>query len=327
VASKAETDAVSNLLEAGVPQAALAVYGRWWQLETYLREVVYTELRAAFGVRWVKHVGDKTAAWAERDRVNAYMASADADEILAYAEVRDLFELIERHWNLFEPVLLPRTRWQGLVDLLLAIRNRSAHCRRPHGDDLGRLEQVLRDLEPGARKFYGSYCRSRPVERKSKDPLARDWIGLRHDAEARLVEHCHRKYGTQFRLEYSVRPWAEGPRDVDTISGTAGLLWHAHWALGEEAEPVEAWRTLGREVRELVAHMIFNGVPVEATFAAVDDEKAIADAIGQIFDRLIPASQSLRPKPDARGADVVASKDQVATEAVVPRRFGDALGI
>ena len=35
-----------------------------------------------------------------------------------------------------------------------------------------------------------------------------------------------------------------------------------------------------------------------ATFAAVDDEKAIADAIGQIFDRLIPASQSLRPKPE-----------------------------
>ena len=95
-----------------------------------------------------------------------------------------------------------------------------------------------------------------------------------------------------------MRPWAEGPRDADTISGTAGLLWHSHWTLGEEADPVEAWRTLGREVRELVTHMIFDGVLVEATFAAIDDEKAIANAIGQIFDRLIPASQSLRPKPD-----------------------------
>jgi hypothetical protein len=67
----------------GVPPSALAVYGRWWQLETYLREVTYTELRAAFGTSWAKDAGEAAPTRAERDQINAYMASADADEPLA----------------------------------------------------------------------------------------------------------------------------------------------------------------------------------------------------------------------------------------------------
>ena len=42
---------------------------------------------------------------AERDQINAYMASADADDVLAYLDVFGLFSLIDKHWELFEPSL------------------------------------------------------------------------------------------------------------------------------------------------------------------------------------------------------------------------------
>jgi hypothetical protein len=310
--------AIEAAIHAGVPTPALEVYARWWQLETYLREVVYTEMRCAYGRDWMERLSEGAWVRAERDRANAYMASADADEVLAYADMGALLRVIDAHWELFEPILPPQPRWTGLCDELIAIRNRSAHCRRPHADDRARLEQALRNLEPGAREFYRSYCRSWPVTQKSRDPLARDWVRERHDAAARLVEHCRRKYGTQFRLEYSVRPWSEQPGNQDSIGATRGVLWHVHWALSEDIEPLVLWRSLQQEVRDLLVHLICDGVLVEATFAAADEEKAIADAIGHIFDRLIPASQSLWPKPERTFEEKMEAR-KAAAERLPPK--------
>lgn len=137
-------DAQSSLrrpLDAGVPLRALETYARWWQLETYLREVVYVELRARWGRAWTDHLSGTTPKRAAKDGVNAYMASADAGELLAYIDISDLFRLIDDQWELFAPVLPPRERWAGTAHLLRDVRNRNAHCRRPHRDDTARLEQ------------------------------------------------------------------------------------------------------------------------------------------------------------------------------------------
>jgi hypothetical protein len=134
MASDEQIEILDGPLAGGVPPVALAAYGRWWQLETYLREVAYTELRAAFGLKWAEHLSRAATTRAERDQVNAYMASADADEPLAYADASVLFGMIKEKWDVFEPVLLPQVRWDGLVDELLTIRNRSAHWR-PHRDE------------------------------------------------------------------------------------------------------------------------------------------------------------------------------------------------
>jgi len=271
----------------GVPIPSLEVYARWWQLETYLREVAYTELRSAYGRSWASRLGDAASLRAERDHINSYMASADAEELLGYADFGALLRLLDAQWELFEDILVPRTRWAGLSEELSTIRNRSAHCRRPHVDDAARLEQALRNLEPGAREFYASYSRTRPIPRRSKDRLARAWAEGRHPAAERLLDHSRRKYGTQFRLEWSLRPWAGCDPDPHQLSQTRGLLWHAHWVLSEEPDPVEVWRTLSSDVRDLLVHLIFDGALVQATFAAADDARAIADSIGTIFDRLL----------------------------------------
>lgn len=105
------------------------------------------------------------------------MAPADAGDVLAYLDSSRLFEVVAREWELFKPVLLPRARWEGTVDELRPLRNRNAHCRRPHADDVPRLELLLRDLEAGARSFYGSYAGSRPADLLKEDPVVKTWIG------------------------------------------------------------------------------------------------------------------------------------------------------
>ncbi|HEX5763417.1 MAG TPA: Swt1 family HEPN domain-containing protein [Solirubrobacterales bacterium] len=284
-------------LAAGVPPSAVAVYARWWQLETYLREVVYTELRAELGTRWTERIDPGVLSRAERDQVNAYMASADADEILAYADVGVLFELIEENWRLFEPILLPRPRWVGLTDVLKAIRHRSAHCRRPHADDLARLEQALRDLEPGAREFYRSYNHVSHRIGDRGGALVEGWVDRHHPDAARLLDHCDINYGITFQLGLTIRPSASGRSSSNSIAGTPGFIWEATWILaGDTAvRPAALWKSLDTGVRELLLHLLMDDSSVTATFAAVDGEREIADAIGRIFDAIVVTSR--RPQP------------------------------
>lgn len=178
MATDEQIDILHGPLAGGVPPSALAAYGRWWQLETYLREVAYTELRAAFGVSWREHVGEAATTRAERDQINAYMASADADEPLAYADASVLFALIKSRWELFEPVLLPQVRWDGLADELLSIRNRSAHClhARPPRCFHRRLLLAWMPSAPPAlevkRRLLAGQDRSQPRTRSPERPDA-----------------------------------------------------------------------------------------------------------------------------------------------------------
>src|SRR4051794_21188593 len=119
----AEPDVLDRLVESGFPRDTLALYGRWWQLESWLRELVYTELRSELGLEWEKALGQHSASRAERDQVNRYMASADADDPLAYLDVGLLFEIIGERWDLFEPCMPLRVRWDGMADELRAIRH------------------------------------------------------------------------------------------------------------------------------------------------------------------------------------------------------------
>ncbi|MBS1870242.1 MAG: hypothetical protein JSS99_11320 [Actinobacteria bacterium] len=312
---------LDRMLASGVPPEALSFFGRWWQLETWLREVIYVELRAKYGCAWSEHLSGKTPKRAAGDATNAYMASADAGELLAYADVADLFGLIEAQWDLFAPLLPPLRRWQGTTDVLRELRNRNAHCRRPHKDDLARIEQVLRDLEDGAWRFYASYLETRPIH-DSNDPLAKSWVRGKHPTASRLLKHADRQYDVRIRLSYSVRPWAAAPKR-ERISGTEGVLWHAMWLVGgRDLNVVDLWNEIDRDpvVRDGVIHVLVGPGQVTATFAAVDDPSAIADAIGLIFDDILTESHdSGAGDPEqwverwTHGAEKLPRRVQVAT--------------
>jgi hypothetical protein len=81
-------EATKNSIEAavdhGVPAESLAFYARWWQLETWLRQLMYLEFRAKWGIAWIDHLvparfknprhTPSSRAQADKEK-NAYMAS------------------------------------------------------------------------------------------------------------------------------------------------------------------------------------------------------------------------------------------------------------
>jgi hypothetical protein len=287
-------EAADRAIQNGVPSEGLALFARWWQLEAWLRLLVYLELRAAKGGEWSRVLGGRGQSRADQDLENRYMPSADATNPISYLAAGELFSTIrsEGVWPLVKYALPKLERWNGTVDQLLSVRNRIAHLRRPHPDDLGRVEQALRDLEPGARKALEAFNRQHSVGQEWDDPLANAWVRGEHPDARRLLEHAFRNYDTEFKLAYSIRPWTAHP-SRDTLVGTPGVLIHATWFIRGEAmlEPRAFWeddRLDFRGARELIVfatHQYESMVSI--AFSAVDDPSAVADAIGACFDTVL----------------------------------------
>jgi hypothetical protein len=81
---------------SGVPARSVALYARWWQLETWLRSLAYVELRAQWGDRWTDTLDAGTLQRQGKDQARAYMASPDWKDPLAYLDARKLFDLLDR---------------------------------------------------------------------------------------------------------------------------------------------------------------------------------------------------------------------------------------
>ncbi|MEQ8834331.1 MAG: hypothetical protein RIB67_07775 [Miltoncostaeaceae bacterium] len=301
-----------------VPAASIAAYARWWQLESWLRLLAYLELRAHYGAEWLTRVDRRAENRAAREAERAYMGSADAQSPLAYLDAGKLFELIRDDWALFAPSLLPRTTWDGKVEELLHIRHRLGHCRRPHLDDLGRIEQTLRDIESGARVALDAYSSSE-LSAEATGELITGWCGRAHADARRLVHHAEHQYGIVFELRHSVRPWVD--RSVLRVAAgeeVPGALWEARFHLTGAHYEVDARRFSGHgAVKALLDQTVF--VVIESpwslaiTFPAVDSPAAVADAIGALFDALIdattlPHQRSWKPDaewpPDTSGLDL-----------------------
>jgi Swt1-like HEPN len=289
--------ALTTAIESNVPSQSLAFYARWWQLETWLRWLVYTELSAAHGRSWIDHLAPQAASRADREAVeNAYMASPDSADLLTFLDVSHLFAVIDARWDLFASYLPPLVRWQGAVDELRQLRHRSAHCRRPHPDDLARLEQRLRDLEPGALRAVRSYHREFDVNRRLRDPVVKGWHRQHHPVAARLVDHAWRQYETSIRVSYTLRPWATPP--TGRISGTSGAFWYVRFQGrgGRYLLPQDFWGDYyldrpcagGRPARDYIVHAVQSDpTGLTATFAAADAADAVSDAIGACFDAFL----------------------------------------
>jgi len=286
--------ALGRAVTGGVPADALAIYGRWWQLETWLRLLVSLELRAHYGHDWLNRISNRAVDRATRDEINRYMASPDAEDPLTYLDTGELFALIDSDdlWQLFEAGLLPRVRWRGAADMLSAIRRRSAHCRRPHGDDLPRLEQMLRDLEPGARVALGAFAEQHRVWRITGDPVVQAWVGGADSGAAQLIDSALREHRIEFELRWSQRPWAAGG-STDVLSGRQGFLWHAEWRGRVAFDVRRFWRDRGLDTDDHRAAIVRvvqkRSTDLSVIFACVDGADRVAPAIGACFSAVLQA--------------------------------------
>lgn len=265
-----------------------ALYGRWWQLETWLRSLIYVELRAAFGSSWANKLPEVSEKRQDKEQTIRHMATPDAQARLAYTDVSTLFSIIDKDWELFEASLITKNSWMGRVEELSHVRNRIGHCRRPHTDDLVRLEQMLRDLEGGAFHALSAFNRQRPLEVDRNEPLVKSWVNGEHEVASRLLEHADCQYETSFTIRWSCRPWAEKLPAKASISGTKGYLWHAQWCFrGDRFPDLRAfWNDdFLQDNRESILFVCASGsFFLEVSFSALEGPDVVADAIGGCFD-------------------------------------------
>lgn len=275
----------------GVPLDVSACHARWWQPETWLRDLLHLELRARDGRDWAGSLEPRVEKRRSRDSARTYMSSPDASAVLTFSDTGDLLSIIDEEWDLVAPSLLPRVRWDGRVDEIRDIRNRVAHCRRPHPQDLQRLELLLGDLTSGAYAAAAMLNLHHAADKQRDDRLVDLWVRREHETARRLIDHAERQYDISFQLSASRRPWARAIPDTAAISGTPGWLWHAKFYLsGRRLRSARhLWNdlTLDGAVDDLTVLVISTSPhDFEVIFAAVDDADAIGDAIGRIFDAI-----------------------------------------
>jgi hypothetical protein len=162
-----EGDAVPQAKKAlwnleSVPTSALRLYRLVWQLENWLRAIVYVELRAN-RVDWEEPI--KKAAnnnWPPRpqaqDKALHHMATRH-QVALSFLTFPELWKIVESndYWDLFEEYFPPKTNVAPRIDEVKTIRNRVAHFREPHENDEARLKLFLQDMEPGLKRFCARY--------------------------------------------------------------------------------------------------------------------------------------------------------------------------
>jgi hypothetical protein len=283
---------------SGVPAHPLALYARWWQLETWLRSLVYVELRARDGASWAAALPSDAEKRETRDRAQGYMASADAQSRLAYLDVAPLFDVLRSNWSLFEDALLDQKVWEGRVVELSKIRNRIGHCRRPHKDDLSRLEQTLRDIDAGAFRAAVAFNNQSTPPKDLRDPVVSGWIAGGHADAQRLIGHADRQYDVAFALRSSRRRWASRRAKGSPVSGEVGYLWHAHWIIRSGYMNIrEFWKaSYLDDHRDKIVFVCANDpFSIDVSFSAMDDPSSIADAIGNCFDAVLVARSRWQP--------------------------------
>lgn len=278
--------ALRAVIPSTMPSASAALYARWWQLETWLRELVYVELRSLYGQRWSSAVSPVDARL-KQDAAFSHMSGPDNDNPLAYLDYSQLLALIDAQWEQLGYALLERRAWDGRQEELKRIRHRIGHMRKPHADDLNRLEQTLRDLERGTYIALASYNERGVDDETRTDPVTLSWIRGLHPTAQRLTMHARRQYETHLIVNASRRPWASIPSD---LAGAPGILWHADFILrGRTIDAAALWHDSAMEkARPLIVHMLADYPGrVGFTFSAVDEPSAVADAIGEIFDAVL----------------------------------------
>lgn len=273
----------------GLTQGTLGAYARWWQLETWLRELVYVELRARDGIRWAETV--KRAVGRQRpDQAFTHMSAADSENPIAYLDYSNLIEIISSNWDLFSYALPVQSSWDGRQPDLTRIRHRLAHMRQPHKDDQKRIEQTLRDLERGAFIAAASYNSRWPLNpNRFIDPITDGW-GRGDHRDDDLRQHAEYKYDMTMNVEYSRRPWSPA---TDTIG--SGYLWHVHFIVPEpRIDVLGFWRSpVFRRVRDrLVLLTSPDDHELKLSFSGADDPAETADAIGTALHAVLGSVRS-----------------------------------
>ena len=190
-----------------LPGERLSTYARLWEFETWLRMMVYVELRACYGDDWKNVLNEgNTGGFQSQDEKLSHMPTLERLPT-SYMQLRSILSTISREWCLFSPYLPPKKIWKAKVEEVLQVRHRIAHFRRGHMHDADRVAQLLRDLDPGFWRFCFSY---NDADRWSAED----------DAVTREVSRDETAYDkVRLHLGRSTRPWSERTKPFEGSRG------------------------------------------------------------------------------------------------------------
>jgi len=209
-----------------VDERALIIYARLWQLEKWLREMVYVELKTKKGRNWFNF--NKIKKTYESDKAFGHMPTSDNNP-LSFTTFTELIKLIHNNWELFSEYLPPKNIWEVKLDEIVHIRNRVAHFRSSHTDDIERLLQLMRDIDNGFWRFCTDYNDSQPILPPGMDKVAKTYVDLNPFSFKEVAPNEWAQIGSAPQdLRYIVsisslrRRWADKSVAID---GTVGYIY------------------------------------------------------------------------------------------------------
>ena len=295
-----------------LPSERFATYARLWQLETWLRSMVYVELRARDGDAWHQYLKLAGSRALENDRTLSQMPASEQLQT-SFMQLSDLVKTISLNWELFRPYLPPQQIWDDRLLEVSQIRNRIAHFRSGHENDLDRVEQLLEEMDKGFWTFCSSYNSDDfflpPTEDEVLsaflylDPFP--WTDIGEGKWARVgVADSHQPLSV--RIDILRRDWLTSTRP-EQIAGEQGYLYSVTiLPRGSRRIDHSEFLSFTLPIHSHICHICLDYSPcsVRVTLPAVLGKTALVE----IIEGLVQAAQSaLRPErvsghfqPDSR---------------------------
>lgn len=232
MAGTEENDTFEKMFEAvpDLPRRVITTYGRLWQFETWLRQMIYVELRAAFGNNWYQQIAKQPTHALTADQRLTHMPSPEQHP-LSFITFGDLRKTIDKHWRLFVHYLPPQDIWNAKLEEVSQIRNRVAHFRFGHQDDLDRVLQLIRDVDQGFWKFCASYNNAAPVLPATADPVVSRFRSLDQFPYSKVGKRKWARVGIadpdatiNVTINVLRRPW-QTIRARERVAGEDGFLY------------------------------------------------------------------------------------------------------
>jgi hypothetical protein len=213
-----------------MPTSHLVIYARLWQFETWLRQMVYVELRARNGNEWRKHLVGINENVKKSDKKLTYMPKPENVDF-SFVTFGSLTKTISKKWFLFKDYLPLKAIWVAKVEDISQIRNRIAHFRTGHIDDSKRVIQLLRDVDKGFFKFCTSLNQS--VHSRSvdiADPVIYEFAELnlyikRDVLDTRDSIYSHFSKKLEIKIEITKRPWIKTKVIYPKVLGKPGFFY------------------------------------------------------------------------------------------------------
>ncbi|WP_142251795.1 hypothetical protein [Bradyrhizobium sp. UNPF46] len=273
----------------GVPKRSLSTYARLWQLETWLRRMVYVELRALRGDDWNADI-PKLGNSFQSDKRLIHMPTPEMDA-LSYAPLSTLKKAIDDSWSLFSPYLPPQNIWQAKLEEISQIRHRVAHFRVGHEDDLQRVIQFLRDLDKGFWHFCTSYNDEDTPLPPADDPVIAHFLDLDPFPWTEVSDKHWARIGiadpelvVAVSIEVSRRGWVQRESPVD---GKPGYFYDVRFhARDRRCFDYEGFLKNTRAIHRHCAHVCLSGLDnhIRLTIPAVLGSQQVIPVVQRCLD-------------------------------------------